>query len=159
MITLENSVDIAVPPQEAFDYLSDLRNEAGWNPRMRSVRLLTPGPVATGSRYQARWAGGPDTVVEYTRFDRPDGWASIGHSGMMTIRFSARVGPAPAGSRLTVRMELIPRGPARLLQPLLRRRMQGVELDNMRRIKAALESLAARGVTPQRAAPGPGAAG
>ena len=159
MITLENSVDIAVPPQEAFDYLSDLRNEAGWNPRMRSVRLLTPGPVATGSRYQARWAGGPDTVVEYTRFDRPDGWASTGHSGMMTIRFSARVASAPPGSRLTVRMELIPRGPARLLQPLLRRRMQGVELDNMRRIKAALESLAARGVTPQRAAPGPGAAG
>jgi hypothetical protein len=126
---------------------------------MRSVRLLTPGPVATGSRYQARWAGGPDTVVEYTRFDRPDGWASIGRSGMMTIRFSARVAPAPPGSRLAVRMELIPRGPARLLQPLLRRRMQGVELDNMRRIKAALESLAARGVTPQRTAPGPAAAG
>jgi uncharacterized protein YndB with AHSA1/START domain len=148
MITLENSVDIAVPPQEAFDYLSDLRNEAEWNPRMRSVRLLTPGPVTTGSRYQARWADGPDTVVEYTRFDRPDGWASTGRSGMMTIRFSARVAPVPLGSRLTVRMELILRGPTRLLQPLLRRRMQGVELDNMRRIKAALESLAARGVTP-----------
>jgi uncharacterized protein YndB with AHSA1/START domain len=139
MVTLENSVDIAVPPQEAFDYLSDLRNEAEWNPRMRSVRLLTPSPVTTGSQYQARWAGGPDTVVEYTRFDRPDGWASTGHSAGMTIRFSARVAPAPPGSRLTVRMELILRGPARLVQPLLRRRMQGVELDNMRRIKAALE--------------------
>jgi len=148
MITLENSVDIAVPPQEAFDYLSDLRNEAEWNPRMRSVRLLTAGPVGTESRYQARWAGGPDTVVEYTRFDRPDGWASTGRSGMMTIRFSARVELVPPGSRLTVRMELIPRGPARLLQPLLRRRMQGVELDNMRSIKTTLESLAARGAMP-----------
>ena len=148
MMVLENSVDIAVPPQEAFDYLSDLRNEAEWNPRMRSVRLLTAGPVGTESRYQARWAGGPDTVVEYTRFDRPDGWASTGRSGMMTIRFSARVELVPPGSRLTVRMELIPRGPARLLQPLLRRRMQGVELDNMRSIKTTLESLAARGAVP-----------
>lgn len=148
MMVLENSVDVAVPPQEAFDYLSELRNEAEWNPRMRSVRLLTAGPVGTGSRYQARWAGGPDTVVEYTRFDRPDGWASIGRSGMMTIRFSARVAPIPPGSRLTVRMELIPHGPARLLQPLLRRRMQSAELDNMRRIKMTLESLAVRGAMP-----------
>jgi hypothetical protein len=45
-------------------------------------------------------------------------------------------------------MELIPRGPARLLQPLLRRRMQGVELDNMRSIKTTLESLAAQGAIP-----------
>jgi len=67
---------------------------------------------------------------------------------MMTIRFSARVELVPPGSRLTVRMELIPRGPARLLQPLLRRRMQGVELDNMRSIKTTLESLAARGAMP-----------
>jgi uncharacterized protein YndB with AHSA1/START domain len=148
MMVLENSVDITVPPQEAFDYLSELRNEAEWNPKMRSIRLLTAGPVGTGSRYQARWAGGPDTVIEYTRFDRPDGWASTGRSGMMTIRFSARVAPVPPGSRLTVRIELIPRGPAKMLQPLLRRRMQGVELDNMRRIKTTLESLAARGAMP-----------
>src|SRR5215469_15141263 len=144
MVVLENSVDIAVPPQEAFDYPSDLRNEAEWNPRIRSVHLLTGDPVGTGSRYQARWAGGPDTVIEYTRFERPDEWASVGHSKMMTIRFSARVAPVPPGSRLMVRMELILHGPARLLQPLLRRRMQAVELDNMRCIKMTLESLAAR---------------
>jgi hypothetical protein len=41
-------------------------------------------------------------------------------------------------------MELIPRGPVRLLQPLLRRRMQGRELDNMRAIKNTMESLPAR---------------
>jgi hypothetical protein len=63
---------------------------------------------------------------------------------MMTIRFSARVTSIPSGSRLTVRMELIPRGPLKLLQPLLRRRMQGQELDNLRSIKNKMESLAAR---------------
>jgi hypothetical protein len=63
---------------------------------------------------------------------------------MMTIRFAARVTPAPSGSHLTVRMELIPRGPARLLQPLLRRRMQGQERRNMRAIKNTMESPSAR---------------
>jgi hypothetical protein len=144
MVVLENSVDIAVPPQRAFDYLSDLRNEAEWNPKMRSVQLLTGDPVGTGSTYRARWAGSPDTVVEYIRFERPGEWASVGRSNMMTIRFSARVIPIPSGSRLAVRMELIPRGPARLLQPLLGRRMQDQELDNMRAIKNTVESLPAR---------------
>ena len=144
MVELENSVDIAVPPHEAFDYLSDLRNEAEWNPRMRSVHLLTGDPVGIGTAYRARWAGGPDTLVEYTRFERPCEWGSVGRSNMMTIRFSARVTSIPSGSRLAVRMELIPRGPARLLQPLLRRRMQGRELDNMRAIKNTMESLPAR---------------
>jgi hypothetical protein len=41
-------------------------------------------------------------------------------------------------------MELIPHGPARLLQPLLRRRMQSRERDNMRAIKNTVASLPAR---------------
>jgi cation diffusion facilitator CzcD-associated flavoprotein CzcO len=63
---------------------------------------------------------------------------------LLTPNWQSRVTPVPSGSHLAVRMELIPRGPARLLQPLLRRRMQGRELDNMRAIKNTMESLAAR---------------
>jgi hypothetical protein len=37
-------------------------------------------------------------------------------------------------------MAVIPHGPLRLLLPLIRRRMQQQELDNMRFIKAKLES-------------------
>lgn len=144
MVVLENSADIAVPPQQVFDYLSDLRNEAEWNSAMRSVHLLTGEPVGIGSRYRARWAGSPDVIVEYTRYERPGQWVSVADSKVMTIRFSARVTPVPSGSHLAVRMELLPHGPARLLQPLLRRRMQGRERDNMRAIKTTMESLAAR---------------
>jgi Polyketide cyclase / dehydrase and lipid transport len=50
MAVLENSADIAVPPQHVFDYLSDLRNEAEWNPAIRSVHLLTGDPIGIGSR-------------------------------------------------------------------------------------------------------------
>ena len=67
MVVLESSADIGVPPQEAFDYLSDLRNEAAWNPKMRSVQLLTGNPVGIGSRYRVRWAGSPEVIVEYTQ--------------------------------------------------------------------------------------------
>jgi len=144
MVVLENSADIAAPPQHVFDYLSDLRNEAEWNPAVHLVHLLTGDPVGTGSRYRVRWAGSPEVTVEYTQYERPDRWASVADSAMMTIRFSARVTPVPSGSHLAVRMELIPHGPARLLQPLLRRRMQARELGNMRAIKTTMESAAAR---------------
>lgn len=144
MVVLENSADIAVPPQQVFDYLSDLRNEAEWNPKMRLVHLLTGDPVGSGSQYRARWAGSPDVIVEYTQYERPGRWASVADSKMMTIRFAAQVTADPSGSHLTVRMELIPHGPARLLQPLLRRRMQSRERDNMRAIKNTVASLPAR---------------
>jgi hypothetical protein len=48
--------------------------------------------------------------------------------------------PTETGSRLDVAMMVIPHGPLRLLLPLLRRRMQQQELDNMRFIKGKLES-------------------
>jgi uncharacterized protein YndB with AHSA1/START domain len=136
---LDNGVDIARPTEEVFDYLSDLRNEREWNPKMKSVELLTEGPIRVGSRYQARWAGSPNNMVEYLRFDRPHEWASTGTSTQMTINFRARVSPRAAGSHLAVRMELVPHGVNRLLLPILRRLMQRQELDNMRYIKNALE--------------------
>jgi uncharacterized protein YndB with AHSA1/START domain len=144
MVVLENSVDIALPPAQVFDYLSDLRNEKQWNPKMRSVQLLTGEPIGVGTRYRARWAGSPDNIVEYTRFDRPHEWASVADSKMMTVRFSARVHATDVGSGLQVRMEMVPHGPMRLLQPLLRRWMQSQEADNMRFIKDTMESLTAR---------------
>ncbi|MGI5288943.1 SRPBCC family protein [Nonomuraea polychroma] len=144
MVVLENSVDIARPPEQVFDYLSDLRNKKEWNPKMRSVLLLTGEPIGRGTKYRARWAGSPDNVVEYTAFDRPHEWASVADSKMMVVRFSARVTPVATGSRLDVRMELVPHGPLRLLQPLLHRWMQAQEVDNMRSIKTTMESLAAR---------------
>lgn len=144
MVVLENSVDIALPAAQVFDYLSDLRNEKEWNPKMRSVRLLTGEPIGVGSKYRARWAGSPDNVVEYTVFNRPHEWASVADSKMMTVRFAAQVHPIDDGSRLTVRMELIPHGPMRMLQPVLLRWMQSQETDNMRFIKTRMESLTAR---------------
>jgi uncharacterized membrane protein len=144
MVVLENSVDIALPAAQVFDYLSDLRNEKEWNPKMRSVQLLTGEPIGVGSKYRARWAGSPDNIVEYTVFHRPHEWASVAGSKMMTLRFAAQVHPIDGGSRLAVRMELIPHGPMRILQPVLRRWMQSQETDNMRFIKTRMESLTAR---------------
>ena len=59
------------PPQDVFDYCSDLRSELQWNPKVNYVEKLTDGPVRVGTRYRARWANSGPTAVEVVQFDRP----------------------------------------------------------------------------------------
>ena len=65
MAVLQNGVDLARRAEEVFDYLSDLRNEREWNPKMRLVEALTDGPPHVGSKFRAQWQGSPVTIVEY----------------------------------------------------------------------------------------------
>ena len=51
MTVISNSVEIRCTPEEAFDYLSDHRNELEWNPGIESIGKLTDGPVGLGTKY------------------------------------------------------------------------------------------------------------
>jgi uncharacterized protein YndB with AHSA1/START domain len=42
------------PPEEVFEFCSDLRSELQWNPKVKYVEKLTDGPVGVGTRYRAR---------------------------------------------------------------------------------------------------------
>jgi hypothetical protein len=64
------------------------------------------------------------TIVEYITYERPKAWSATAPSKSLTIDFHGTVTPTETGSRLDVRMAVIPHGPLRLLLPLLRRRMQ-----------------------------------
>ena len=136
---LQNGVDLARRPEEVFDYLSDLRSEKQWNPKMQLVEAITDGPPRVGSKFRAKWQGSPVTIVEYTSYERPEAWGTTAPSKSFTVDFSGTVTPTATGSRLDVRLEVIPHGPARLLLPLIRLWMQRQELDNMRFIKEQLE--------------------
>jgi hypothetical protein len=126
--------------EEVFDYLSDLRNEKEWNPKMELVEAVTDGPLRAGSKFRAKWQGSPVTIVEYITYQRPNAWSATAPSKSLTIDFQGTITPTETGSRLDVAMAVIPHGPLRLLLPLIRRRMQQQELDNMRFIKRKLES-------------------
>ena len=71
---LQNGVDLARRPEEVFDYLSDLRSEKQWNPKMQLVEAITDGPPRVGSKFRAKWQGSPVTIVEYTSYERPEAW-------------------------------------------------------------------------------------
>ncbi len=116
-------MDIKRPPEEDFDYCSDLTREPEWNPKMKRVTKLTAGPEGVGTRYEAEFPG-DSMVVECVHFERPVAWSTIGVSRRLEVSFEGRVSSAENGAHLVMRMALQPRGLLRWVAPLIRRYMQ-----------------------------------
>jgi uncharacterized protein YndB with AHSA1/START domain len=87
------------PPEEVFEFCSDLRSELQWNPKVKYVEKLTDGPVRVGTRYRARWANSGPTTVEVVQFDRPHRWETTATARGMGIRFQGMVTDAGPGAR------------------------------------------------------------
>lgn len=139
MHVIENSTEIRRDPHRVFDFCSDVRTEAGWNPAVRSVRLLTPEPVGAGSRFELR-ATGLTSTVEVVEFTPPTSWTTETVGGPLPVRVVGAVVPRGAdASRLTVRLELRATGPMRLLEAVLVRLMAGTARANIERIRQQLE--------------------
>ncbi len=78
-------------------------------------------------------------VIEYTSYERPTRWASVGDSATLKASGSGRVVPTPDGTHLIMRMELQPHGLLKLATPFLRRRLQSTYKRDVNNIKARLE--------------------
>lgn len=118
--TYRNEFVVRCTPEEAFDYLSDLRNEPEWNPDMcQSVEKVTDGPVGLGTRFNAKWKSSPMVEVEITHFERPLAWRAHAGGGLES-NFAATVEPHPEGAKVVSELELVPHGFFKLLFPLFK---------------------------------------
>lgn len=143
MAVLVNSVEISAPAEAVFDYAADLANELEWGEPVRIVKV-TEGPVGVGTRFDAEWKGSGRIDVEYIAMERPQTWATLGHSPKMDVNLAAEVTPlSPDRARITITMELLPHGALKLLLPVIKRVMQKTEEKNVAALKAAMERRAA----------------
>ncbi|MEO8437074.1 MAG: SRPBCC family protein, partial [Chloroflexota bacterium] len=120
---IENSVEIDRSPEDVFDYLSDMANEADWNPDCVSIERLTDGPVGVGSRFRAKWKQGPFVVTECTSYDRPRTWTYL-NGGPISVVLTVTLQPTTGGTRLISRGEWTPHGWFRLIFPIFIRQMR-----------------------------------
>jgi uncharacterized membrane protein len=118
----EQSIDIDAPPQRVWDVLSDLES---WPRRIETVdvvELLTPPPVATGSRVRLEQPKLPEGTWEVTVWDAPSYFEWRQQSGGVTNVAGHRVEALEEGrSRLTLTLEM--RG---LLVPVFGRFYKGL---------------------------------
>jgi uncharacterized protein YndB with AHSA1/START domain len=137
---VENSIDIAAPPEHVFDYVTNVQREPEWNPQLRAVEKLTPGPPGVETRYRVRFGRGVGAaVIENTTFDRPQSWSAISRSRRLNVRFRGEVTGIAGGCRLAVRTEFFPRGGLRLLSPLLGSLMRRSWDQDLHTIKTIVE--------------------
>ena len=106
--------------EQAFDFLSDLRNELTWNPEQcQSVEKVTDGPIGVGTVFRAKWRGGPEIEVEYTEFDRPHSWRAQA-PGSMETDFHCSIEDHEDGARVVSELQLIPHGFFKLVFPIFK---------------------------------------
>ena len=113
MVPIEGEITIARPPEAVFDFVADERNEPRFNPKMKSVEQLSPGPIGRGTRFRAEVAGRGrplQMVIEFTGFERPRRLCSSTRMPAMDIHGTLSFDPVPGGTRMRWQWELAPRG-------------------------------------------------
>jgi carbon monoxide dehydrogenase subunit G len=111
------------PPQEAFEYMADLRNFAAWDPGVRTaVQVDGEGGGADGVFDVTVKNPGKDLTLRYrTReFEAPRFVRVVATSTMFTSDDRITVVPDGDGSLVTYDAELRLNGPLRLADPLLK---------------------------------------
>ncbi|MET3369613.1 SRPBCC family protein [Arthrobacter sp. M2012083] len=109
MPAVEESVVIARPPEEVFDFLSKFENLALYDPFVRTSAQVGDGPVGLGTRGRGKssyMGQSSDWTVEYTEFDPPRRMVSRSVEGRRDVTVTFRFQPVNGGTRVTELIEV-----------------------------------------------------
>jgi hypothetical protein len=145
---IEGEILIERSVEDVFDFVADERNEPSYNPRMRKVEKITPGPIAVGTKFSAetRTMGRTaELTVEWTVYERPRRLASTTHTSTMEIEGALSFDAVPEGTRMRWTWELQTSGLLKLMAPLIVRMGQRQEKMIWTNLKDLLEEQPALG--------------
>jgi len=112
------------PPEVVFDFLSDDRNEALWEPpNVSKIDKTSPGPVGVGTTFHGLYAPRDyPTDVRLLEYDRPGRVTRQADSKALRMVIHLDIAAdGNSGTRVAADWEVTPKGFMRLLEPLLRR--------------------------------------
>jgi uncharacterized protein YndB with AHSA1/START domain len=146
MAPIVSSIEIARPPKEVFQYVTDPARIPEWQESAVDARVEGGGPPAVGSRVVVtRRVGRGERAMttEVTHLTPPRSWGGRGIDGPVRGIFSGTVEPLDDGaqSRVTIELDFEGHGLGKLLVPFLVRPQVRKEMPrNMETLKARLES-------------------
>lgn len=146
MIKVDGSIETKLSPEKAFAFLSEFENTSEWDPSTPVMDKLTPGPVAVGHRYHAESEfRGKRQSLEYEVIELTERHIKLrGENKSITAFDSIDVGPSGQGSLVTYTAEFEIKGPAKILQPILKPAFMSLRDPALNGIRDTLNSLAAR---------------
>jgi uncharacterized protein YndB with AHSA1/START domain len=147
MAPIITTIEVARPPQEVFDYVTDPSTMPEWQQGCVSGKLDTPTTRLGSKCTTVRKIGGRERAVttEITEYDPPRRWADRGIDGPIRAIVAVTVEPLADGSRsrLTIELDFTGHGIGKLLVPLVVRGQAAREMpENMKRLGQRLEAAA-----------------
>ena len=148
-IRVEESVQIARPPDEVWDAIADYDFDLEWRKGLREMRPDPPGPPADGTRvHEVVRTSGRDYVADTVVTDVEPGvsyrFAGKGTIGGVGGGRAVRTDEAGPGAVFTYAIELEPKGGMRLLAPLLRPMVRSGLRKDLRALQGLLDDDRAR---------------
>ena len=127
MTVLHEEIEIAQPPEVAFDAVADFSSAQGWDPGVVSAERVEEGrgdPSGVGARYRLvvsfRGSRSEMTYVT-TEYDRPTRVVLEGDGPRLTARDTIGFEPTAAGgTRIRYEADLRLKGVAKLAEPALK---------------------------------------
>lgn len=116
----EHSIDIHTTPERVWEVMSDIERWPEWTPSVLSVKKLSDGPLAHGTRAHVHAKGTPESTwtVSESIPAKSFTWGTKVRGAATTAGHI--IEPAPSGSRVTLSLEV--RGiAAALFKPFLGR--------------------------------------
>jgi uncharacterized membrane protein len=141
--TVLGEIVIERPVEEVFDIVADERNEPRYNSRLMSVEKTSSGPIGVGTSWRAETTRGRRRIpmtIDVTAYDRPRRLASRTRLASMDITGELSFEPVSAGTRMQWCWQLQPRGPLKLLGPLIARQGERQEQAIWSSLKRFLEA-------------------
>ena len=143
MITLQNTVDVNVPVERAFDFVVNLENVPKWQPAVIETKRLTEGPTRVGSQFRevAKMMGRKvETVCTITSLEPASRVAFKGDStGPFSYTTNYVFEARASGTRIVIDGAFEFRGWWRLLEPLVRGELRKESAGELVAMKAAME--------------------
>ncbi len=149
MPVIEQSVVIARPAAEVFDFLVDAANLPRWDSSMLECVLIGPEPVTVGTRYRgaSRILGRRiEWTTEVTEFDPGVRSQSRSVEGPLQFTVSYDVAETPEGTHLTYRIAAdsgLGGAFGRAMEPIVQKAQAKVVKGNLETLVGLLERRAA----------------
>jgi carbon monoxide dehydrogenase subunit G len=129
---------LAASPEQVFDFVADVSNQAAWNKDVSNLVQLTDGPPQVGTRMTGEFNRLGRIDTEITVFERPSRLvlSSTGAQADMTLDF--RFASDGGGTLMTVSGAVSLKGGLRFMEGALRGQVAQQYAERARAIKEAL---------------------
>lgn len=143
-IEFQHIIDLPQAPEKVFAVLADVSQTPLWLARCTGIEVLTPGPLAVGSKLRYSYKeGGRVGVMDGQVVDRVENRKLdfLYEDKMMRVGVHFTTDPAPAGpgTQLTHAIDITPKTFfAKMLSPLIRKQLPKQTITAMESLRALL---------------------